>query len=234
MSAGSDLISLIARRQNLEDYKQKHWTGGFAEYLDLVKTDPKVTRTAYQRLYDMILSKGTEEIVVNKEKLLQYKFFEDPDCNGEDAIFGLERTLISLVNVFKSAAQGYGIERRVLLLHGPVGSSKSTHRPAAQEGARTVLENRRTAGCTPRLEGGRRRSGRVHWMPDARGAAAPDPRRAPRRDRLDAERRGGPARLRNEDRGGPLPVLPPDVQRAAGAVRRRLDRGSSRTSASRA
>ena len=26
----------------------------------------------------------------------------------------------------KSAAAGYGIERRVLLLHGPVGSSKST------------------------------------------------------------------------------------------------------------
>ena len=32
----------------------------------------------------------------------------------------------TLVNAFKSAAQGYGIEKRVLLLHGPVGSSKST------------------------------------------------------------------------------------------------------------
>ncbi len=31
-----------------------------------------------------------------------------------------------LVNVLKSAAQGYGTERRVILLHGPVGSSKST------------------------------------------------------------------------------------------------------------
>src|SRR5256886_4751180 len=31
-----------------------------------------------------------------------------------------------LVNTFKSAAKGYGTERRVLLLHGPVGSSKST------------------------------------------------------------------------------------------------------------
>ena len=31
-----------------------------------------------------------------------------------------------LVNTFKTAAQGYGTERRVLLLHGPVGSSKST------------------------------------------------------------------------------------------------------------
>jgi len=33
---------------------------------------------------------------------------------------------MKLVNVFKSAAQRYGTERRVILLHGPVGSSKST------------------------------------------------------------------------------------------------------------
>lgn len=33
---------------------------------------------------------------------------------------------MNLVNVFKSAAKGYGTERRVLLLHGPVCSSKST------------------------------------------------------------------------------------------------------------
>ena len=74
----------------------------------------------------MILSHGTEEVIVNKEKLVRYKFFDDPDNGGQDAIFGLDRTLMSLVNVLKSAAHGYGTERRVLLLHGPVGSSKST------------------------------------------------------------------------------------------------------------
>src|SRR5262249_1436465 len=31
-----------------------------------------------------------------------------------------------LVSNLKSAAHGYGVERRVLLLHGPVGSAKST------------------------------------------------------------------------------------------------------------
>ena len=33
---------------------------------------------------------------------------------------------MNLVNILKSAAHRYGTERRVLLLHGPVGSSKST------------------------------------------------------------------------------------------------------------
>jgi serine protein kinase len=126
MSAGSDLIAQIAGRQNLADYQKKHWHGTFAEYLDIVRQNPKVTRTAYQRLYDMILAHGTEEVLVNKEKQVRYKFFEDPVGQGQDAIFGLDRTLMNLVNVLKSAAHRYGTERRVLLLHGPVGSSKST------------------------------------------------------------------------------------------------------------
>jgi len=126
MTSGTELIAQLAGRQNLGDYQKKHWTGTFAEYLDIVRHDPKVTRTAYQRLYDMVLSHGTEEVFVNKDKLIRYKFFDDPACDGQDAIFGLDRTLSTLVNVLKSAANRYGTERRVLLLHGPVGSSKST------------------------------------------------------------------------------------------------------------
>ena len=56
MSTGSDLIAMIAGRQDLADYQKKHWNGTFAEYLDIVRTNPKVTRTAYQRVYDMILA----------------------------------------------------------------------------------------------------------------------------------------------------------------------------------
>ncbi len=126
MSTGTDLIARIAGRQNLADFQKKHWHGAFADYLDIVRTDPKVTRTAYQRVYDMILSHGTEETIVNKEKFTTFKFFDDPANGGQDAIFGLEKTIMSLVNVLKSAAARYGTERRVLLLHGPVGSSKST------------------------------------------------------------------------------------------------------------
>jgi serine protein kinase len=126
MSTGSDLINLICSRQNLDDYQKKHWTGSFVDYLDMVRADPRITRTAYQRLYDMIVGHGTEEIAVNKEKVVRYKFFDDPENTGQDAIYGLERTLTTFVNILKSAANGYGTERRVLLLHGPVGSSKST------------------------------------------------------------------------------------------------------------
>ena len=41
-------------------------------------------------------------------------------------VYGLDKPLMRLVAHLKSAAYGYGTERRVLLLHGPVGSAKST------------------------------------------------------------------------------------------------------------
>ena len=61
------------------------------------------------------------------EKLTKYKFFDDPERRRPRRGLRPGRTsLARLVNALKSAAQGYGIEKRVLLLHGPVGSSKST------------------------------------------------------------------------------------------------------------
>ncbi len=120
------LVGQIAKLQNYEHYKELAWEGSFADYLDLVRKNPRVTRNAYQRLYDMVLSHGVEEYIDNKKKLVRYKFFRDDQHGGKDAVFGLDVPLMRLMNVLKSAAQGYGTERRIILLHGPVGSAKST------------------------------------------------------------------------------------------------------------
>ena len=97
----------------------------------------------------MILSHGKTEYIDNKKKLIRYHFFSDERFGGRDAIFGLDVPLMKLVNVFKSAAQGYGTEKRVILLHGPVGSSQEHHRPPPQEGHRGVLARRPRARSTP-------------------------------------------------------------------------------------
>src|SRR5271165_4280021 len=119
-------VSRIATLQDSKTYAELTWEGGFEDYLNIVRTNPKITRTAFQRIYDMILSHGKSEYIDNKKKLIRYHFFSDEHFGGRDAIFGLDVPLMKLVNVFKSAAQGYGTEKRVILLHGPVGSSKST------------------------------------------------------------------------------------------------------------
>src|SRR5215469_9975415 len=125
-SIGKVLLSNIREQLNLPEYQKIHWEGSFEEYLDIVHKHPEVTRTAYQRLYDMILSHGTEEVYEFKEKITRFRFFTEYAARHGDAIYGLDKPLLQLVNTFKSAARGYGTERRVLLLHGPVGSSKST------------------------------------------------------------------------------------------------------------
>src|ERR1043165_2764176 len=106
---------LVEKIAALQDYKEDmdlHWTGGFEDYIRLVRENPKVTRTAFQRVYDMVLSFGQEEYIDNKKKLIRYNFFKDEQHGGRDAVYGLDIPLMRLVNVFKSAAHRYGTERR--------------------------------------------------------------------------------------------------------------------------
>jgi serine protein kinase len=125
-TTSNGIISLISKLQDVSTYRELNWEGPFEAYLETVRQHPSATRNAFQRIYDMILSYGTEEIVEHKERLIKYKFFNDPIDEGRDAVYGLERPLMRIVNFFKAAAKGYGTEKRVLLLHGPVGSAKST------------------------------------------------------------------------------------------------------------
>lgn len=126
MSYPESMLAVLASLQDKKEYENLHWEGSFDDYLKIVKEDPKVTRTSFQRLYDMIMTYGRSDYIDSKKKLVHYNFFDDPIENGKDAIFGLDIPLMRLVNVIKSAALGYGTEKRVILLHGPVGSSKST------------------------------------------------------------------------------------------------------------
>jgi len=121
-----DLQSFVRQWQNQHSIFNANWTGSFGDYLDLVKTDPTITRNAFQRMFDMIMTFGTEEYVDFKKPVIRYKFFDDAANNGKDAVFGLDVPLMKFVNVLKAASLGYGTEKRVILLHGPVGSAKST------------------------------------------------------------------------------------------------------------
>jgi serine protein kinase len=120
------LAGIIDRKLDVVNFLEQHWEGTFWEYLDVVVENPAVARNAFQRVYDMITSYGSESFTQFKQEMTRYHYFSDPVDKGTDAIYGLERPLIQFVDFFKSAAQGYGTEKRILLLHGPVGSSKST------------------------------------------------------------------------------------------------------------
>src|SRR3954471_23724673 len=125
-TGGNKWESLLGDRDVVRDFRSVHWEGTFYEYLDLVRKNPRITRNAFQRMYDMVLGWGTSSYTEYKKTIVRYKFFDDPIDHGKDAVFGLDVPCMKLVHFFKSAAFGYGTEKRVLLLHGPVGSAKST------------------------------------------------------------------------------------------------------------
>src|SRR5262244_2939222 len=121
-----NILGAMAKLQSAQEYQELNWEGSFEDYLKLIQENPRATRNAFQRIYDMILSHGVEEHVEHKKKITRYRFFRDYTHNGRDAVYGIDQSLTHLVDIFKSASRNYGTERRVILLHGPVGSSKST------------------------------------------------------------------------------------------------------------
>jgi serine protein kinase len=121
-----EMIQKLAALNNRDEFLSLNWQGTLEDHLARAAKDPRILRSAYQRVYDMILSYGVEEYVDAKKKVVHYRFFDDPQDHARDAVFGLDIPLMKFVQVIHAAARQLGPERRILLLHGPVGASKST------------------------------------------------------------------------------------------------------------
>ena len=123
MSEPQDLFHLAQASQSSAQYGDLRWQGTLSEYLERVQAEPCLARNAWQRMLDMIEFHGARTM---DGGLKAWKIFEDPLGHGQDGVFGLERALADLVDMIRAGAHRMGPERRMILLHGPVGSSKST------------------------------------------------------------------------------------------------------------
>ena len=122
MEPENNSYSQLLGKFNREQFCALNEEMSFSEYLNRVNDRPRLIRTAYQRIYDMIMAGGTSKFQKYRHTYTNYHFFDDPEI----PIFGLEETLNNFVRFIRGAAGGYGPEKRILLFHGPVGSSKST------------------------------------------------------------------------------------------------------------
>ena len=109
-----------------DKYEELQSVCSFEEYLEKVKKEPLLARNAFQRMYDLINQYGKSTYEDATKEVITYHFFQDPFEKGKDAVFGLDVALMKLVHILKAAGLGYGPVKRVILLHGPVGSAKST------------------------------------------------------------------------------------------------------------
>ena len=119
------LFDLVRESLAPEVFRELTWEGSFGDYLELVEKEPRIARNAWQRLLDMIESHGFHKDE-RRGHVRRWKIFDDPFGEGRDAVYGLDEPLSQLVQIVRAGARGLGPERRVLLLHGPVGSAKST------------------------------------------------------------------------------------------------------------
>ena len=47
---GADaLLGIVKQKQDLQGYRERHWTGTLEDYMEIVMANPKVARNAYQR-----------------------------------------------------------------------------------------------------------------------------------------------------------------------------------------
>jgi serine protein kinase len=107
---------------NRDNFRILNAEMSFGEYMDLLYEKPQLLRNSWQMIYEMIIEKGSSQVEEYRKTFTHYNFFDDVDL----PIIGLTNTKDALVKFIKGAAGGYGTERRIMLLHGPVGSSKST------------------------------------------------------------------------------------------------------------
>jgi serine protein kinase len=122
-----DFAKLI--QEDREQRQQRQWQGTFLEYLELVKADPGLAKSAHRRLHDMIIDAGVSELNPENDPRLERVYGDEPiKVYGffKEEFFGMERTLDKIVRYFHSAAMGGEECRQVLYLMGPVGSGKSS------------------------------------------------------------------------------------------------------------
>jgi serine protein kinase len=98
----------------------------FDDYLQLVRSEPWVTRNSMQLLHDMMLQSGVEHAIVSGKPVKhRYRFFESSELVGGYEVFGQQRAKENLVEKIDNASRGAEASKRLWILLGPPGSAKS-------------------------------------------------------------------------------------------------------------
>jgi len=154
----SDFLKLI--KDQRKQKKKKKFSGTFLEYLEIIRDNPEVCKTAHQRLYNQIVKEGTGKLS-ESDKRFKKVFGADDSINTfnyfQEEFFGMEKVISKIMNFVKSAAHRGEESRQVLLLMGPVGAGKS----ALSEHIKGALDG----SSYYHLEGDPQRGEPLHLLP---------------------------------------------------------------------
>ncbi len=146
-------ISGIIQKDRQERVKE-HFDGTFLEYAELVRKTPDLAILSHQRMFNLISKAGVEVVktdehprlrrIYGNDVIRRYRFFED--------FYGIDKTIMSIVRYFHSAAMAGEEARQVLYLVGPVGSGKSSIMEVLKRALERSTEIFALKGCPMREE----------------------------------------------------------------------------------
>lgn len=125
MSIKNELLKAIQEQR--DTVKKTKFEGTLLDYMEYVKENPTVVKSAHKRLCEAIEKHGLEAMpdsdprkkkIFDSENIRIYNYFKDE-------FFGMERAIAKVMRFLKSASHKGEESRQVLLLMGPVGAGKS-------------------------------------------------------------------------------------------------------------
>ncbi len=109
-----------------DDFKRNRRVMSFSEYLSLVVAEPtRQLRTSTQYIVDCFDHYGASEVKYPWGEVRRFHLFDSPFAAGEDRLFGQEHVQNTVYRTLRSFVQD-GRPNKLILLHGPNGSAKST------------------------------------------------------------------------------------------------------------
>lgn len=109
-----------------DDFTRNRRVLSYAEYLQLVVAEPtRQLRSAAQYIVDCFDHFGSSTVKYPWGEVRRFHLFDAPWANGEDRLFGQEHVQNAVYRVMRSFVQD-GRPNKLILLHGPNGSAKST------------------------------------------------------------------------------------------------------------
>ncbi|HRC56581.1 MAG TPA: hypothetical protein PKU97_11700, partial [Kofleriaceae bacterium] len=109
-----------------QEFGRQRRVMSFAEYLELVMTEPaRQLRSAAQYLADCFDHYGTQLVRYPHGEIRRFGLFDCPWSGGEDQLFGQEQVQNEVYDSLRAMVRE-GRANKVILLHGPNGSAKST------------------------------------------------------------------------------------------------------------
>jgi predicted Ser/Thr protein kinase len=109
-----------------ESFSRNRRVISFAEYITLFGADPaRQLRSAAQYLRDVFDHFGSEPIRTPRGPMTRWRLFDCPWDTGKDALVGQEEVQAAVYRLVSNFARE-GRTNRLVLLHGPNGSAKST------------------------------------------------------------------------------------------------------------